>query len=280
MNNCKAARKCIVMRLCAVFMSVLVLIPACGCGIIEDILLPAATAENAGGTTDGDPETPYGAASPSPLPELTEAEKQFWKQAEKLLDYYEDVALGSEYGDADGKVHKWKETVKLYVHASPEYEKYKDFYTRFIDRMNAIEGFPGIEFTDDPENASLTLEFVSAEELQNEIGAGKDQAYGFARISWYNSSGEIFKGNIYIVREEDSSEADVKHTLVEETAQAAGLMNDSYRYETSIFYQGYSTVNKLSEEDEILLRMHYSEYLSGGIDAAQVREIVTKLANS
>ena len=136
MNNCKAARKCIVMRLCAAFMSVLVLLPACWCGIIEDVLLPAATADNAGGATDGDSETPYRAASPSPLPELTEAEKQFWKQAEKLLDYYEDVALGSEYGDADGKVHKWQETVKLYVHASPEYEKYKDFYTRFIDRMN------------------------------------------------------------------------------------------------------------------------------------------------
>ena len=88
MNNCKAARKCIIMRLCAVFMSVLALLPSCcRCGIIEDILLPAATAENAGGATDGDPETPYGAASPSPLPELTEAEKQFWKQAILTLSF-------------------------------------------------------------------------------------------------------------------------------------------------------------------------------------------------
>ena len=280
MNNFKSARKCIIMRLCAVFLSVLVLLQASGCGIIEDILRPAATAENAGGATGSELATPSEAPELSPFPELTEAEKQFWKQAEKLLDYYEDVALGSEYGDADGKVHKWKETIELYVAASTEYGKYKDFYTKYIDRLNAIEGFPGIVFTDDAENASLTLKFVSAEELRQEIGAGKYQAYGFARISWYNSSGEIFKGNIYIVSEEDSSEADVKHTLVEETAQATGLMNDSYRYENSIFYQGYSTVDKLSEEDRILLRMHYSEYLRGGIDGAQVREIVTKLANS
>lgn len=280
MRYCKTARKSIIMRLCAAFLSIAVLSSVCGCGILEDIIRPAATAEATSGASDDHHDSPSGEPAVSPAPELTEEEKQFWKQAEKLLDYYDDVALGSEYGDADGKVHKWSETARLYVAESPDFEKFKDFYIRFIDSLNAVEGFPGIEFTENAENASLTLEFVSAEELEQKIGAGKDQAYGFARISWYNSTGEIFKGNIYIVREEDSSEADVRHTLIEETTQATGLMNDSYRYENSIFYQGYSTVDSLSEEDGILFRMHYSEYIRGGIDGAGVKEIVTMLANS
>ena len=280
MMNChKTARNGIVMRLCAAFAAVLAPVILCSCVSGDEHIRPYPDAEDVSAVPDASGDMPEGPEA-TDAPELSEAEKQFWKSAEKLLDYYEEVALRSEYGDADGKVHKWAETVRLYIRPSDGYEKYKEFYENFIDTLNGIDGFPGIEFTADPDNASLTLRFVSAEELERELGQESEHMYGFARISWYNSSGEIFGGSIYIVREEDSSEADVKHTLAEETTQAAGLMNDSYRYENSIFYQGYSVTDSLSDEDVILLRMHYSGYISAGSDLEAVKAAVAALANS
>ena len=252
-----------------------------GCGI--NILPwlgsePAETSDDTPAETSAD-LTPRGTEAATTEPELTEAEKGFWKQAEEYLDYYCEVALDSEFGDSDGKVHRWTEPVSLYVCPSEDAEKYDDFLKEHIKFLNGIDEFPGIIFTDSPDAAALTLEFVTAEKMKTVTGSGKGEAYGFTRISWYNKDGRIFKGNIYIVREEDCSEADVKHTLTEETVQAMGLMNDSLKYPDSIFYQDYSEICEISEIDAVLLRMHYSEYVTAGMNENQVRETVRRLAN-
>ena len=206
-------------------------------------------------------------------------EKQFWKDAAGYLDYYCEVALNSEFGDADRKVHKWEEQIQFYLFPSEDSEKYETYIKEHIDRLNEVEGFPGIIFAGSQEEAELTLEFITAEEMKSLTGPGSEEAFGYATISWYNKDGRIFKGSVYIVREADSGEEDVKHTIVEELTQAMGLMNDSDRYPDSIFYQGYSTVHELSEADNILLKLHYSPYITPGMNETQVRETVSRLAS-
>ncbi|MBO4326881.1 MAG: DUF2927 domain-containing protein [Clostridia bacterium] len=293
MRNHKTAVKGIIMRLTAALLSLTVIAAAGGCVFSggPDPSFSAAPetgspgADVTAGNYDANATPPTSAESPSPEPqetpiELTEEEAEFWKKANGLIGYYEDVALRSEYGDADGKVHRWTEPVRFYAAPSADLDKYENYLRAVIDRLNAVEGFPGIVFADREEEADLTLEFVSAEKMGEITGSIGETALGYAVISWYNKTGRIFSGNIYIVCEEDSAEEDIRHTLLEETTQALGLMNDSNMYPDSIFYQGYSTVSELSEEDMILLRIHYSGYISEGMDANAVKEIAGRLANS
>ncbi len=207
----------------------------------------------------------------------------FWKKALDEIEYYREIALNSEFGVRDGKVHKWKDKVLLYIYPGSDAEKYGGFIKEHIDALNSIEGFPGIVLTEESDVAALTLEFVSRDKMKmvlSEAGKSNADANGYVTVTWYNANGCIFKGNIYIVCEADSGDEDVKHTILEEITQSTGLMNDSFKYEDSIFYQGYSTAGQLSETDWLILRIHYSGDIESGWDFNKVKDAVVRLANN
>jgi hypothetical protein len=49
-----------------------------------------------------------------------------------------------------------------------------------------------------------------------------------------------------------------KHLIREELTQSLGLVNDSWKYENSIFYQGWTTTNSYSEIDIKLIDLLYN----------------------
>ncbi len=218
------------------------------------------------------------AATPTAVPDSGYG-AEFWEAAEALLPYYREIALNAEHGTVDGKVHKWTRPILFYVRPSPDAEKYDYYIQELAARLEAIPGFPGIRRVVNAEAAELTLEFVTADEMNGITGAYGDPAYGYAHVSWYNSSGALFSGSIFIVREAESSEADVLHALTEEFTQAMGLLNDSYRYSDSIFYQGYSTVTQYSEADLTLLKLHYAVEIPAGTEYNTVSAIVSQKAH-
>ena len=227
--------------------------------------------------TDPADQTPEPAETPSTTPD-SGYPPEFWQEAEALLPYYKEVALGAEHGTVDGKVHKWTQPILLYVRPSSDAEKYEYYIQEMIARIEAIPGFPGFVRVVNAEAAALTLEFVTVDEMNEITGAYNDPAYGYAHVSWYNSTGALFSGSVFIVREVDSSEADVLHALTEEFTQAMGLLNDSYKYPDSIFYQGYSLTTQFSAEDLIILKLHYSIEISAGMEYNNISAIVSQKA--
>ena len=225
-------------------------------------------------------------ATPTPDPAATPAAEpdsgyspEFWQEAEALLPYYKEVALGAEHGTVDGKLHKWVRPILLYVRPSSDAEKYEYYIQELIARIEAIPGFPGVTRVVNVEAAELTLEFVTAAEMNEITGQYNDPALGYAHVSWYNSTGALFSGSIFIVREAESSEADVLHALTEEFTQALGLLNDSYKYSDSIFYQGYSVITEFSPEDLIVLKLHYAVEFSAGMEYDDISAIVNRKAH-
>ena len=222
--------------------------------------------------------TPDPAATPTAEPDSGYS-VEFWQEAEALLPYYKEVALSAEHGTVDGKVHKWVRPILLYVRPSPDAEKYEYYIQEMIAQFEAIPGFPGVTRVVNAEAAELTLEFVTAAEMNEITGQYNDPALGYAHVSWYNSTGALFSGSIFIVREAESSEADVLHALTEEFTQALGLLNDSYKYSDSIFYQGYSVVTEFSPEDLIVLKLHYAVEISARMEYDDISAIVTRKAH-
>jgi hypothetical protein len=262
----------------------LLLIAFTSCGVFglpekEATALPTEPAAETPVVTElSDADTPDPAATPTAEPDSGYG-PEFWQEAEALLPYYKEVALGAEHGTVDGKVHKWVRPILLYVRPSPDAEKYEYYIQELIARFEAIPGFPGVTRVVNVEAAELTLEFVTAAEMNEITGQYNDPAFGYAHVSWYNSSSVLFSGSIFIVREAESSEADVLHALTEEFTQALGLLNDSYKYPDSIFYQGYSVVTEFSLEDLTVLKLHYAVEISAGMEYDDISAIVTRKAH-
>ena len=54
-------------------------------------------------------------------------------------------------------------------------------------------------------------------------------------------------------------------------------MNDSWTYEESIFYQGWSGTTEYAQIDKVLIEMLYREEISPGMTGRQVEEILSSL---
>jgi hypothetical protein len=50
-----------------------------------------------------------------------------------------------------------------------------------------------------------------------------------------------------------------KHLLREELTQSLGLLNDSWKYPESIFYQGWTTTTEFTEMDKRLIDLIYNK---------------------
>ena len=78
--------------------------------------------------------------------------------------------------------------------------------------------------------------------------------FGHFHIKTYKH--EIQKAHVFINTKETSSLRQ-KHIIREEIVQSLGLINDTYDFKESIFYQGYSEVSAFSRLDEAVIKLLY-----------------------
>ena len=76
--------------------------------------------------------------------------------------------------------------------------------------------------------------------------------WGYFQI--YNNEGLMY---VDVTRASNDENAQ-KHLLREELTQSLGLCNDSYKYDNSIFYQGWTTTTEYAPIDRELIDMLYN----------------------
>ena len=69
---------------------------------------------------------------------------------------------------------------------------------------------------------------------------------------------EILSSRIFINLDNQENKLDLQDCLFEEIVQSLGAVNDSYRYPSSIFYQGSNYVTELSEMDVNVIKILYN----------------------
>ena len=222
------------------------------------------------------PEPPA-LSDPDPLDSVLElSQADFYAEAGKHIDFYREIAFDSEYGTGTSKIRKWDYEPVFYIYPGEDADKYLPLIRDHIGDLCRIPGFPGFKYTDDPEEATLKLKFISAEEMDELTSGYGEKAYGLTSITWLNFNCHIIRGEIYIVREADCSPEDVRHAVLEELTQSMGLINDSYEFTDSIFYQGYSTTPGLSYIDWLMLRLHYAVEIDAGMEYDEVLHVIDK----
>lgn len=213
----------------------------------------------------------------NPSNELTTEEKfaLLSEFQQETIDYFEDIALGFEFGNVSRITRKWTTPVIIKVEGvRPDY---------LIEELDAVIGELNALLTD-----GVSLRLSSENEASNFrvfFGSGQDYALlnpnaanqiaanrGLFYVNW-NGSQNIIAGDMYVDTEQ-IEEVFQRHLLREELTQALGLAMDSPRYNLSIFQASWTDVTSYTELDEELIRLLYHPQMISGLNAQEVRRLL------
>ena len=179
----------------------------------------------------------------------------------EILDYFSEIAFGSEYGTSSERLCRWKSPIIYCVSGNPR-ERDLSLVRELAAKLNEIDGFPGITETDTAEDANFEIMFITRSEMIEKFSDATEACSGMSEYSWSINTCEIISARAAIDCDE---EVERNSTICEEMLQALGLARDSYEHIDSVFYQGKSVYNRPSELDWTLVRLLYHPELREGM---------------
>ncbi len=179
------------------------------------------------------------------------------------LAYFSDIALGAEYGDNGSYVRKWTRDVHIAIHGSPTSADRAALNTVIAD-LNALIDTIDIDVVTSGQNVDLY--FLPEPEFSSVEPEYVPENWGYF-TTWWDTPGDINYARV-LIDTKYTSQTERSHLLREEVTQMLGLMNDTYEYPTSMFYQDWTTTQTFASIDKALIRMLYEPELTPGMDGA------------
>lgn len=175
--------------------------------------------------------------------------------------------MGAEYGNAPPLVSKWKEDLKIKINGNPS-SKDKEILNQVINELNyLLEGKIKIYLVDTNQNVDINFVPLSDFYLCNAVEGN----LGFVTCYWNDNV--IYKANICIATDKYISQEIRSHNIREQLASSLGLLNDSWKYKDSIFYQGYSETQYFTEIDQKIIIILYEDKIKPGMSKDNILKI-------
>ncbi len=172
--------------------------------------------------------------------------------------YFNKIARYSEKRPfAKGPVLKWNKNIKMFLHGNVSKSNKKEL-VKVVIELNRLIYPLKIQLVKHAYMANSFIFFGSVEQYnKSPLTESKLEHpyFGHFHIKTYEQ--EIQEAHIYINTPQSSMQRQ-KHIIREEITQSLGLMNDSYDYSNSIFYQGFSETSSFTSLDEELIRLLYA----------------------
>lgn len=199
----------------------------------------------------------------------------YGKQA--VIDYFVLTAMNAERGTSPHRVIKWVKPIKVYLagHCS---DTDKALVQSLCNTLNQIDGFPGISVTDSVTDIDIYMVFEGSVKLSQLIENYELFDDGYCGVVW-NGSYEITNAVIGI----NSGMVNVnkrRSVICEELLQAMGLLNDSYEYKESIFYQASDSVTWPANLDWGLVTVLYNPGMKPGLKESEARAVAESFVKS
>ena len=252
----------------AAFMLLVLLL--CGCAHAEPQQTPAPTPA---ATPEPIPE-PTPEPTPEPAPEHSELYIP-GLPVEDVIRYFSEVALDAEFvsgGDAS-LLQKWHIPISYIVHGSYTEEDLA-IIGELAVWLNELEGFPGMERTEDPALANLSIYFCPQDDMPIILGDnfwGLDGGVSF----WYDDMNRIYDATICY--REDMTGPVRRSVILEEIYNGLGPVQDTNLRENSLIWSGYGEVQELTAVDELILKLLYHPSLRCGMNAAECEAAIREL---
>lgn len=214
------------------------------------------------------------------------------------IDYFLEVALGSEYGSSSSFVRRWENDIRIRINVPASevvdsrtrqdvretVEKVVSDLNRLIAESQATDYSDTgttrqrpirIEIVDHPDaEANINLYFVKAENFPIYDSNTRQGQVGFV-WTWWNQD-QINQSRI-LVASNYLTKTERDHVIREEITQALGILKDSWNYPSSIFYQGWTAPTEYDPMDEAVIKMLYHPDIRPGMSAAEVETILNSL---
>lgn len=197
---------------------------------------------------------------------------------QQIQEYFEEVVLDVEYSGGTGNaslVQKWKGPILYRFFGTPT-EEDRTVLESFFEKLNEIEGFPGIVQAKEEEVEHLRLSFLESDVFRDSFSAvvnGED-AFGATEFWYYTDTNEIYSARIGY--RTDLDQITRNSILLEEIVNTLGI-SDTLIREDSITYQYSNEALALSDVDWILLKLLYHPEIQCGMDRAACEAVIAQL---
>lgn len=184
--------------------------------------------------------------------------------------YYYEIAYKSEFND---KIYskKWNKDIKIFISDYKSDLKYNDSLIgvidslkieliRIVDDLNNYINPINLTIVNDSTESNFFIYLGSSEWYNKNVPQTIPYTNGNYGMGWVTVSNNIIsKSDVFIDLHRFSTTKEKRHLLREEITQSLGLFNDSYKYPSSIFYQGWTDVTEYSDIDVVLIKKLYNE---------------------
>lgn len=180
-------------------------------------------------------------------------EKNYISYSEEAQQYFKEIALGREFEPNSKLLTRWTKDMKIYVYGEHGVDLDEELQ-KIVFELNEIIIPIEIEIVSDPQVSNMSIYFCSYQQLHK---IKPHLKLDILESNWgYFSSG--YNGGLMYVDITRANELEQRHLLREELTQSLGLFDDSYKYEESIFYQGWTTTTEYAPIDRELIDMLYN----------------------
>lgn len=206
--------------------------------------------------------------------QCSKKERQPEPNGDSVQNYFSEICLFDEITGYRNRIVKWQEDITVFV-MNDTLQYMREEMKLIIEELNQLITPSKISVTNRMDNANVIVYYGSAKEYAKTVATGGQNVppgvEGFFRINW-NALYHIYKGTVLVDVTQAKSPEERRHILREELTQALGLTNDSDRYPESIFFNGESAVTSYTRLDKEIIRLLYSEKITAGMDATEVKE--------
>ena len=183
----------------------------------------------------------------------------FSQTQQEIQKYFNEVAYGCEAleGLNYNKITKWNKDIKMFIDGNYTTQDLINI-KNLVTELNGLIGNIKITIVKNKSESNSIVYFgdfntFNSKHLYNQ--SAYIECYGCCFMYGSNEPNIISEVKIFIRTGIPS--LDKKHALIEEITQSLGLANDSWSYQDSIFYEGYSTTQQLSKIDKEVIKMLY-----------------------
>jgi hypothetical protein len=185
-------------------------------------------------------------------PDKPKVKKEYSIEAQ---EYFKEIALRSEFKGNRENVLKWSSDMKIFVDGDKKGYLITEL-NRIVKELNDIIDPIDIKIVSSKQESNYVIYFGNYKNFENNYKIYYpnllESNYGYFEVTPNNS------GLMYVDITRTSTIDGQKHLLREELTQSLGLLNDSYKYPESIFYQGWTTTTEFAPIDRELIDMLYN----------------------
>ena len=197
---------------------------------------------------------------------------------EESIAYFNEIALGVEFGNFREITRKWKTPMTIYVGGDIS-ENNRTEIEKVVAEINTLvsDGFE-IQFAADSAECNFYVYLGNAAEYSTyfpEISQQVTTARGYSYL-FFNQRAELTGGHLFVDTDR-TDPTEQKHLIREELTQSVGLARHSDRYPTSIFMEEGTTVTEFSALDKEIIRLLYHPNMVVGLDALGCEAIIANI---